>query len=318
MTRPPADENLWEALEVCRPDRDDMPDPALDRLVREMSSHPDLRERYDRILGFDARLAELFRDVPVPPGLAERIHSRLAVDASSYPPGDVCPEAETKSDVVPSILRWGTTALPAHSPRDSSPRRRAVSRRWFVAAGGLLASAVTVLLALYFGLPKTETYTPEDACFAAIRFFEHDEAGPGKLLEEEPPPEKYVFSPVVTLQRGIRWRKISDFLGREGVAYDFPSRGGIRATLYVVSPSIDGIPSIPSLSPYTTGGCAADVWHEDGRLYVLVIQGSTQNFRSFFRSSRSSLALVAEEAAPTTEMTLSAAGIFSSEFAKSV
>jgi hypothetical protein len=274
MARPPADEKIWEALEVCRPDRDESPDPALERLVQELTDHPEIRQRYERIRDFDAQLADLFLDVPIPQGLAEQI--KATINPEGEPGG--------RPDAVPSVLLWSAAAGETRPSETGIPRRRVISRRWFYVAGGaLLGSAVALLVMLFIGLGKTEPYTHEAACEEAIRFFEHDSAVKGILFENQTPPEEFAFSRSIIESRGIRWRKVASFLGREGVAFDLPSGGGGRATLYVVPLAIEGISSLPSPYPFTTGGCAADVWQEEGHLYVLVVEGDRQNFNSFLK-----------------------------------
>jgi hypothetical protein len=279
MPQLPADEKIWEALEVCRPDSDESPDPALARLLQELTDHPELRRRYERIRDFDAQLADLFRDVPVPHGLAEKIKSKINPAGTVIPDETFTENPALKPGAAPSVLRWSTTAAETNR---ALPRRRAVSRRWFFVAGGLvLGGAVALLIVFFAGLGKTASYTHEMACGEAIRFFEDDVAKPGTILQVKRPPGDFPFSHEVIERRGIRWRKISDFLGREGVAFDLPSLGGNRATLYVVSLTVEDILPVPSLSHlYTTGGCAADAWQEDGLLYVLVVQGGKSEFNS--------------------------------------
>jgi hypothetical protein len=269
MTRPTADEKIWEALEVCRPDRDELPDPALSRLVGEMAAHPELCERYERIQGFDAQLGDLFREVPIPPALDERIKS--AIESTFH----------SEKIAIP----------PQAGVKINLSRRRMTFRRWLFVAGGLLTSAAALMVVLYWGMRKTESYTLETACGEAIRFFELDDAPPGTLLEKQEPPEDFALSRALIPQRGIRWRKISNFLARDGIAFDLPCREGIRATLYVVQHPFDGIPWSPSLSPsFTTSGCAAFVWREDGSLYICVVRGDPHTFRNLLILPRSPLA----------------------------
>ncbi len=84
----------------------------------------------------------------------------------------------------------------------------------------------------------------------------------------------------------LRWRTIRGLLGSTGVAYDLSAPGGRRATLYVVSQAVAGLPTQPPLEPRpTTAGCWAAAWHEDGLLYVLVVEGGPGVYRSYLRLS---------------------------------
>jgi hypothetical protein len=277
MSQLPADEKIWEALEVCRPDRDESPDPALAQLVQELAGQPELRRRYERIRDFDAQLAGLFREVPVPRGLAEKIKSKIDPEGIVLSDGVPAETPALKSESAPSVLRWSTTVAEMGG---ALPRRRVVLRRWFYVAGGLsLVGAAALLIVLLAGFRKAESYTPEAVCFGAIDYFEHDRAKSGMNLQQEPLPGDFAFSRAVIQRTGIRWRKISNFLGRDGIAFDLPSPGGGRATLYSIPRSLEG--ACPY--PITTGGCAAYAWQEDGRLFVLVVEGGKQELDGFFK-----------------------------------
>jgi hypothetical protein len=279
MPQLPNDEKIWEALEVCRPDRDESPDPAQARLIQELGDLPELRRRYESIREFDAQLGELFGDVPAPQGLAEKIKNRLVPEGAIIPDADPAEGSAPKPEATPSVLQWSATLADSGEVR---PRRRAVSRRWFFVAGGLsLVGAAAILIALFAGFGKTKPYELDTACYDAIYFFEQDKAKQGALLEEK--PSDFPFSRMVIERPGIRWRKISNFLGGEGIAFDISAPGGGRATLYVTTISIPGASSMPSLNLCTTSGCAASVWQEDGRLYVLVVEGGKSDLNRLLR-----------------------------------
>jgi hypothetical protein len=290
MTQQPSDERIWEALEVCRPDRDEASDPALARLIEEMAAHPQLGDFYQQIQDFDARLAERFQQLPVPPGLAKRIQAQLAIKSAETTEASLLEAVVCSSTAEPYSPPWDASPAAARSTEKTFRCERAVSRRWLLTAGGLITIAAALFVMLYLGLRKADTCTPETALHEAIRYFMDEDAPPGDLLNKQSRPQGIAFSRAVSLHKGTRWRKIRDFLGRDGVAFDLPSREGARATLYVIQRSVGELPTVPPLRPFTTGRCAAAVWQEREFLYVLVVQGGPRTFQHFLKVSHSPIA----------------------------
>jgi len=284
------DESLWESLEVCRPDRDEAPDPALGRLVEELAANPRLVDLYQQIQEGDARLAERFLEVAVPPGLAERLKNRLAAKSAETAGMQLLDESVASISAGTFPPPQDTLPVLPRKAEKTGRQQRAVSRRWFLAAGGLITAAAASFVMIYLGVHRADAYTPETALNEAIRFFVHERAKPGMLLEEQSPPKHFTFSLAVNGKKNARWRKIRDFLGRDGVAFDLPTPDGARATLYVVQRSIDGTPSQPTFHPFTTGGCAVAAWHERQLLYVLVVQGCPRTFQQLLKVSHSPIA----------------------------
>ena len=189
----------------------------------------------------DARLSVAFHDVAVPEGLEGRILARLAMERP----------------------------------------QRLVSRRWLLAGSALLATAAGLLVAVWIGMQSGEKVTEQYVLDEVIRCFEGDSAESGQLVSEKSPPPNYLFSRAVVNLRGTRWRTVKDLLGRSGVAYDLPGPGETRATLYVLSGPDEGLDTGPSLRPFTTAGCSASAWQENGRLYVLVVQGEPSTYQRY-------------------------------------
>ena len=83
------------------------------------------------------------------------------------------------------------------------------------------------------------------------------------------------------------FRRISGFLGCDGVAYDMTNRLGTEATLYVVKCDGVVVPGLPSAPPsyrntHGTQGCRSAAWQSGGLLYVLVVAGSEKRtYESF-------------------------------------
>ncbi len=197
---------------------------------------------------FDTRLAACFHDVPLPEGLELRLRKRLLDTA----------------DIVP--------ARPKH-----------VSRRWLVIAGGALTAAAVLLVAALVNLMDTSaSYDGAAVRQFAVKFFNSETPDTWNLLAEKSPPRNYPVSPAVMVTQAVRWRPISGFLGASGVAYDIPSRGGSRATLYVVKRTVSDLPDLPPMRPgLSTAGCSVSAWQSGGLLYVMVVRGGPQTYRRF-------------------------------------
>jgi hypothetical protein len=238
---PNRDERIIEAVEVCRPGRDDMSDPVLVELLEELAVNPELAEHCERLQQCDANLVSAFQSVPVPDGLDRRLLARLEQAAEETPAA--------------------TPIRPKHRLR----------RRLLVGGGFAVVAASLVIAAMvYYSSPP---YTQSSVLQQSVAFFQVDLADPGEFVEHSPPPEAYPLSRSVARVQQIQWRPIGDFLGRKGVAYDLPV--GCRATLYVVRQTVPGLVTNPPLRPQkNTGGLSAATWQEGDLLYVLVLHGN--------------------------------------------
>jgi len=275
--KPIRDERIIEAIEACRPGSDDVSDPALAFLAAELAAHPELDELYERCQQLDARLAAAFGDVPVPQGLAQRILAGMeAARARTAAAPEDLPAAEAPDEASPD-------EQPAAEPAPATPRRqRRGSRRWFagvVVAAGVAASIVVGVMNFQ---PPNEM-TRGDALASAIDFFDREErAEPGPVLTADNEPQGYPFSREVNRFPQTHVRRISGFLGCDGVAYDMTNnRLGVEATLYVVKCEGIQVADLRSGPPsfrdtVSTSGCRSAAWQSDGLLYVLVVGGSTK------------------------------------------
>jgi hypothetical protein len=254
--QPSREERFYEALEVCRPGGDDLADAAMADLAERLSEDGDLRARYERIQQIDLRLAAAFQEVPVPEGLAERIHARLAAN-------ETAPMAEPVS------------------PEDSPVGVRRRSRRHWLAAAGGLATAAAAMVAVAVLLGMDNRYDEATVLGDTVALFSNDLHEGGLLLSEQPPPDDFPPSREIRRPAEMRWRSISGLLGKDGVAYDLPGPGGsIAATLYVVRLSVDDVRQTqPAPSPrWNTGGYCSSAWQEDDLLYILVVRGGRQAY----------------------------------------
>jgi hypothetical protein len=267
--QPIQDPRIAEAIEACRPGSDDLSDPALAFLAAQLAANPDLAGLFERVQGLDTTLAEAFRDVPVPNGLADRIAARLA--------------AEREAQAAPADGEQATETEAAEPTPEVSRAGRRVSRRWLLAGVGsvaVVAASITVAV-LVLG-QKAPALDAAAVCEEAMRLFESDWDEPGESVVQNAPPGGYPPSPDLGVLRfpEMRWRWARDFLGHRAVAYDLTRPGSPRATLYVVRCNVPGVPALPPPRPaFTTGNRSTAAWQTDGLLYVLVVEGGRETYR---------------------------------------
>lgn len=253
MQHEPNRERLWEAIEACRPGSDDLADPGMADLAAELDRNPRLNALFQRLQKLDVAVAGAIQDVPLTPGLADRVLSAVAAQE----------------------------ALQAPSPDRRQPaarRRPNRARPWFVG----LAGAMAAMLLVGLGLLQRSRFDENAGSVleAAVDFFAHDAQAPGLLLSTTPPPWGFAPSRHVRLTPRTCWRRVSDLLGVGGVAYEIGvGPGAPRATLYVVRRSVAGLPDQPPASPqYGTAHCWTAAWQEGQVLYVLVVAGERRDY----------------------------------------
>ena len=267
MDNPPKlDPRLLEAIEACRPGSEDLSDAELAALADGMAAKAELRTVYDKLKQTDVVLAEAFHDVPVPEGLADRIVDRLA--------------SARRTQVAPD----GSTATEDNAAESSPPiakRGRRLRRRWVLAVGGLaLAGSLLVAFAIRGG--SEDGLTGGTVEQAAIILFDKEGDAPlsGHRASDVSPPRANPFSPQVPQPPGTRWRRIDEFLGRRGVAYDLTAPGQPRATLYVIKRRVPNLRVSPPPSPASNSrNRFAAAWQSGGLLYVLVVDGGEGRYR---------------------------------------
>jgi hypothetical protein len=162
------------------------------------------------------------------------------------------------------------------------PLRR--SRRWVLTAGGLAATAATILLAVWLGNYNRGPVSAESARNEAIQLFSTEVGQSGYLLAAGNAPSGYQFSYHVRALPGTTWRYLDDFRGYKGVVYDLRGPTGAPAALYVVACNNvgDGVGQSPDswkdIVTTASSGCCASAWQENGLLYVLVVQGDQSDY----------------------------------------
>jgi hypothetical protein len=257
----------------------------------------------------DLAISDALQDLSVPPGAVELLLSTLASATSA----SEAPAQETSEPVVNSPCasasdspqgeanrpdfrscesavkeRRGSKGVPeeAKAPNHTDAPQRRRSRSGM---GAILAAAVIAIAAWWVFQPGAGEFGPDEALniLNSDWLFNVDEAALAQTpIEERQPPSRYSMAQAVSVP-ATAWRRITDFLGRPGVAYQLRTPAA-RATLYVVdveaaldAPQVVDLPAAPSAHPLTTAGKAMSIWREGKLMYVLVVSGGEAEFKSF-------------------------------------
>jgi hypothetical protein len=243
-----------EALESCRPGSRDIHGPHLEFLKSEVAKNPQIAATYERLQRLDAKIADAFQNVPIPEGLADRVLNSL-----------------TQAQPRPEISRQKV--------------QQKISRRLLLGAGASTVAAGLLTAATLSWMRRKPVSVLSEQCVLdeAIHYFEHVPQSPSHLLAEVTPPAKYPFSQSVVMTHGAKWSTVSDFLGAEGVVYDLLGTNDGQAMLYVLANVVACTATAPSLQPFTTAGCSASMWKENGLLNVLVVHGDPSIYQRHLR-----------------------------------
>lgn len=272
------DRNIQQAIDACRPGRDDLQSPEMDFLAEAVRSDPEVRRQYERSQQFDAAVSWAFRDVPVPADLGERL---LAVAGTSPEPSPVAP------------LELSSPPSSAHDVRqDLKPDRRwprGIRRRtWTVLAGSLAAAAALVgflIVAQPFGAaePVADERLPGEIQVwtdAVVRQGWNDNLQAAELGER----------PLDAAVRGMprRWCQIATDYDARTMVYDLAPPGSDPAVVFCMRSKArtSALPNSPPWNAFSaTGGLTLGVWRRGNMVYVLVVQGGPRRYREFIGAS---------------------------------
>lgn len=263
-----------EALDACRPGRDDHLHPELAWLVEQLAADRQLRQLYDRRQRFDAAVAEAFQSVDIPWGLHERLLARLEA-ATATAESDASVAAAVVSEAVAN--EPATLALPSHR------------RRWFtMAAAACVAVAAGGLgLLAWLGQPSGK-FTAEDVLTEALALHRSLAEQADLELAAQPRRQQWMSRWVAAPPEVVGLRLPDHPLLGSGVRYDLPGHPGVAAWLYVLPlkghrPGSIALPSSPDRSVLSTGGFALTTWQEDNFMLVLVVEGGRGDLRSLLQ-----------------------------------
>lgn len=306
------DPRTCEQLDACRPGRADWEDDELAQLAEELRNNRELRDLAARLEDLDQAIASALIDVSPPPGLAQRIMARLD---QAHPPvntagAEPAPAQTTVQNIAQNIAQTtepaqaaapvaasaaplatsqavqttdeATDEAPAVAPPVGS--RRLSRRTWIVAATSAAAVAVAAALALWPSGPPQ--LGPEEIIAAADRLYLQELQQHQGWLETAPQGTPEV--PRDVLARAVAWRQ-AQVAGADAYVYDVVNARGKRAVLLAVVCQGDRLPSAPPQQPQSSSGRMIAVWHapQQNVAYVLVVEGTLADYRSFVALGRS-------------------------------
>lgn len=259
-----------ESLDACRPGHDDLSLPELAALREALAGDAALAAQLDRITRFDRQLAAALHDVPLPPGLAERILARCETFASE-----------------PSSIEGVVAPCSAPTPRPGALQsfvndRRRLLRSLAATAAGLLGGC----LAWRYWPRAARVVPPHEIAASLDRWLAQAglPPGPGWKPPDSLPPG---CLPPAIHTPAQAWKRFRTPQGWTVLAVELVPPGQPRATLLIVESSARfEVPSRPYLLLSTSMARTAAAWASQGTLFVLVVeQGGKPRLDQFVRPS---------------------------------
>jgi hypothetical protein len=210
-------------------------------------------ERHNNLERFDRAVESAIECVPIPEGLSERILTELPLE-----------------------------------------RRARVRRRTMLSYGVAAATVMAVMAAslVYFWPRFAAPAMDYESLLAqfgdAHRQFDPSVGQPLSVMERTTADRYFCPSDIIT-DTVSRWWAARGMVGRNGVVYELTNRVGVRATLYVLDLNSSSRPiAIGTLTASppagnSTLGRTAGAWTDGTRLFVLLVDGDTQQYRRFLR-----------------------------------
>ncbi len=260
------DRRVIEGIEACRPASDDLKRRDLADVAHAVEFDAEAQVQYQRVQAWDAAISGAMDQVDVPPGLAERILSRLpstAATSASVAADAVSIGESAESIRFPGARRWKNVRLPR--------------RQLLVAAASVAAVLLVSLLARDWLSPRGEASLDERADRWLVELAR--DTGSWRAMDAAL-RDFPVSDAVIALPSG--WRPINS---ARGVAYQLRNNAG-KATLFVLKIATTGLPAEPPLVPQsTTGGRSVGYWRSGQLVYVLVVDGDQRSYRGFVSTS---------------------------------
>jgi len=266
----PAD--LRKLLDACRPEHADWNEPELSELADALARDESLAEQQLASQAFDRAVQARIDDVPVPPGLAERLLAQLAAAAESQV--DSNEGTNSGTPVVPRVMKSELPPQPSLMPAARSKRTT-----WTIG----LTLLVTAIAALLVVILRPTTHAPESAdalAQVATQWGDTLADSAGWHADLGTAPQRYGFSRQVRA-KVTGWLSLPSSYDRQGVAYAL--RGPLSDGWLVVQRSGASFLTAgdrPQPLP-TTGPWAVHAWREGELLFVLVARNRPQHSDQF-------------------------------------
>ncbi len=269
---------LIAGIEACRPGSADLELSDLSFVAQAINNDEEAERLYAQVQQSDTALAKAFREVTAPEGLQERLLAGLAAEetpAAESPQGNVCvehPSERAEEAVVP--------AAPAKRATTKWTSRQAVG---FGAAAACILVAVT-LAVNYFG---QEEPLSADEVAAIVADLHAQDAEDWKDDLSAAPVARPVTKQLKRSLNPTQWRMTTVLGDQQAVAYRYSSPRRARATLYVFNANtkITALPSAPPMVPQLKSGTTVGAWTASGLVYVLVVDGTKEQYQGFLRST---------------------------------
>lgn len=272
------DQEIQQAIDACRPGSDDLQQPEMAALAEAVRQDPDVRRRYECSQQFDASVIGLFRDVPVPAGLADRLLTAIEPSLGQA-------TADSQTPVTP--LSSERDAQEAVEKARHWPHRKR-RRIWAITAGSLTAAAALagfLLLVPYFSVAEPR---PNDRLPDEILAWEDAVVRQG--WNENMQTDQVVRRP---LDRAVRvtpqrWCSIATAYDAQTIVYDVAPRGADMALVFCMQCRVRSstLPDMPPWNAFSaTGGLTLGVWRRGDMVYVLVVRGGLRRYRELIEAS---------------------------------
>ena len=268
---------LNEAIDACRPGSDDAQSPELQMLAQAIASDPSTRRRYEQCQQLDAAIGRAIREPIDPPaGLAERLLAAVSAENGETS------ALQTATEPLPNPVADVAPAEKSSAPNSASAGNTSAGntrRQIFTAAAAL--AVVAACVATFFWWPNGQLSTEQFANLVK-QWDDHvsDQNWPWNAADQR---FREHFSDIVVQGEFRRWTVFTTRYSKTTAAYEL-SQMGVRAKLFCF-PTNMATPEIPTKFPgsllSSTGGLCIGAWKSGGLVYVLVVEGSVDDYNSF-------------------------------------
>jgi len=266
------DPEIKQAIDVCRPDTDDPRLPEISTLDDVLQHDEAARRLYEKTQQSDTAIAAVFRDVPVPDGLSDRLLAAVGEQASLACGVSIC-NVEDLSDTADDAQ---ATARSIRPPRLT---------RWQFVAIGLSTVAASVAFCLVVIRQHNQDLIPNDRFSAEVAGW--IEELDGSNWNEDLTHLGLQGYPLDTSIRQApnQWCRIKTPYDSQAVVYDLAGPGRGFALAFCIRPGVSqsSLSTVPTTIP-TTGGKVVAVWQRGEVVYVLAVQGDRRRYRRFVES----------------------------------